>query len=214
MKIMLKSTHLNTQQYQIIPGPDGQKCLTMAILLAWIADLEEQLVITSIRSYSCPVCLMSHQDLDCWQGTMNHTPHTAEFTIAKTHLVHESHPEASTYEFKKEMQKQQNGLSSAVKDFCWEGLPVSPDVFITQDLLHSCYKFIWDHIFEWLMHTIGGEELNHHFQAQPKLRFQDFTNGVSKLSQASGHEHRTYLMFIIAIISGHENVDHSVSLAI
>src|SRR5260370_2090823 len=48
MKIILRPTRLDTQQYYIIPGPDGQKHLMMAILMSWITDLEEQLVIAGV----------------------------------------------------------------------------------------------------------------------------------------------------------------------
>src|SRR5260370_27857251 len=135
----------------------------MAIIMAWTTDLEEQLVITGVQIYSCPVCLTSHQDLGHWQGAVNHTPCKAKITISETHQVCELHPEASTFEFKNEMLKWGNGLSGAVEDFCWKDPPIGPDIFITQDLLHSCYKFVWDHVFEWLVHTIGKEELNCHF---------------------------------------------------
>ena len=58
-----------------------------------------------------------------------------------------------------------------MEELCWEGLPVGPNIFITQDLLHGCYKFIWDHLAEWLNHTIGEKELDFQFKAQPKLGF-------------------------------------------
>ncbi len=91
-----------------------------------------------------------------------------------------------------------------MEEFCWEGLPVGPDVFIMQDLLHGCYKFVWDHVAEWLTHIIREDELDHHFKAQPNLGFQNFSKGISKILQAAGHEHRTYLWFIVSVIAGHK----------
>ena len=188
--------------------------LTMVIVMAWITDLEEQLVIAGVRTYSCPVCFTSHHNLDHWHGTVNHAPCTAEKTITETCQVHDLYPEASTYEFKKEMKKHESRLSGAVKEFCWEGLPIGPEVFLTQDLLHRCYKFVWDHVAEWLTHIVGEEELDHCFQVQPKLGFWNFADGISKISQTSRCDHRTFLKFIVAVIAGHENVDHSVLNAI
>ena len=86
-------------------------------------------------------------------------------------------------------------------------------MFLTQDLLHGAYKFMWDHVTKWLCHGIGEEELDCHFKAQPHLGFQNFTNGLSKISQVTGREHQTYLQFIIAVIAGHENVDQKVLVA-
>ncbi|SRR5258707_11132862 len=181
MKIVLRLTHLDTQKYHVIQGPDGLMCLTMVIVMAWIANLEEQLVIAGVRIYSCLVCLTPHHNLDHWHSTVNHAPCMAEKMITKTHQVCDLYPEASTYEFKKEMKKQENRLSGAVEEFCWEGLPIGPEVFLTQDLLHGCYKFIWDHVAEWLTHIVGEEELDHRFQVQPKLGFWNFADGISKI---------------------------------
>ena len=69
------------------------------------------------------------------------------------------------------------------------GLPVGPEVFLTQDLLHGCYKFIWDHVAEWLTHVLGTEELDCCFRAQPRLGFRKFANGISKITQATRCEH-------------------------
>ena len=96
----------------------------------------------------------------------------------------------------------------------WEGLPVGPNVFITQDLLHGCYKFIWDHLAEWLNHTIGKKELDFQFKAQLKLGFLMFLNGITKISQATRCKHQTYLQYIISIITGCNGLDCKVLLAV
>ena|SRR5258706_10444850 len=83
-----------------------------------------------------------------------------------------------------------------------------------QDLLHGCYKFVWDHVAKWLNHTIGEEGLDHCFRAQLKLGFCGFSDGIFKISQASGCEHRAYLRFIVSIIAGYEDLDHRVLIAV
>src|SRR5260370_22036708 len=141
----------------------------MAIVMAWITDLEEQIVIAGVSNKRCPVCLAVHQDFDSWYGPTAHTHRSPDDTIKELQLVCQLHPEASLYEFKHEVMKCGSGLSDAVEEPCWEGLPVGPDVFLMQDLLHGRYKFIWDHIAKWLKHTIGEDELDRHFRAQPHL---------------------------------------------
>ena len=215
MKIVLHPTQLDTQQYHIVPGLDGYLHLTMAIVMAWIADLEEQIIITGVSNKSCPVCLVVHQDFDSWHRPIAHTRRLPEDTIRELQLVCQLYPEASLYEFKQEVMKHGSGLSGAIEDPCWEGLLVGPDIFLTQDLLHGCYKFIWDHVAKWLKHTIGKDELDQHFRAQPTyLGFGGFVSGISKISQAMGHEHRMFLWFIVSVIAGYKNLDHKVLLAI
>ena len=208
MRIVLKLTHLDMHQYHVVTGPDGSHWLTMVIVMAWIADLEEQLL-AGIWTYSCLVCTTSYHNLDHWHGAVSHTPQLPEVTLSETHQVHTLFPDASIYEFKKEMKKHDNGLSGAIEEFCWEGLPVGPHIFLTQDLLHGSYKFVWDHIAKWLVHIMGEEELNHCFKAQPYLGFQNFADGISKISQVTGHEHWTYLRFIVTVIAGHESIDQN-----
>src|SRR5260370_24980040 len=195
MRIILSLTCLDTHKYHVVPGPDGFLWLMMAIMMAWVADLEEQLMIAGIWSYSCPVCMASHHDLDCWQDAVSHAPHSAEAMLAEIQDSCRLFPKASTYEFKKEVKKCESGLSGAVEEFCWGGLPVGPNVFITQDLLHSCYKFIWDHVAEWLTHIVGEDELDLHFKAQPNLGFHNFSNAISKISQPTVHHHKPSLYF-------------------
>ncbi len=165
----------------------------MAIMIAWIANLEEQWVIAGVQKYSCPVCMMSYRDLDQWSGAVGHTPRLPETTIAETRWIQQLYPEATTYEFKHEVLKHENGLSGTVEEFCWEGLPVGPHISLAQDPLHGGYKFIWDHVTKWLQCMIGIKELDHHFKAQPHLGSQNFSDGISKISQATGQEHQTYL---------------------
>src|SRR5258708_9733681 len=186
----------------------------MTIMMAWIANLEEQIMIVGVSSRSCPVCVVAHKNVDSWNGLISHTPRLPKATISKLRLVCQMYPKASLYEFKQEVQKQQSGLSRAVEEVCWEGLPVDPDVFFTQDLLHGCSKFVWDHVAKWLNHTIGEEELDRCFRAQPKLGFRGFSDRISKISQASGCEHRAYLRFIVSIIAGYEDLDHRVLIVV
>ena len=142
MKIVLQFTHPDSHECHIVIRPDGSFQLTMAIMMAWIADLEEQWVIARVRKYSCPVCMTLYRDLDQWSRAVGHTPRLPETTIAETCRIQQLYPEATTYEFKHKALKHKNGLSGTVEEFCWEGLPVGLHIFLAQDLLPGCYKFI------------------------------------------------------------------------
>src|SRR5260221_10278981 len=83
MKIVLEPTCLNAQQYHTIPGPDGLLQLTMTIMMAWIANLEEQIMIVGVSNRSCPVCLTAHKNFNSWNGPISHTPHLPEATISE-----------------------------------------------------------------------------------------------------------------------------------
>src|SRR5260370_39239370 len=66
MRIVIKLTHLDTCQYHVATGPYGLCQLTMVIVMAWIADLEEQLLVAGVQIYSCLVFTVLSHDLDHW----------------------------------------------------------------------------------------------------------------------------------------------------
>ena len=78
MKIILTPTRLDAHKYHAVPGPDGLLQLTMVVMMAWIADMEEQWLISGVQKNHCPVCMVSHQDLDCWHNAVSHTACLAE----------------------------------------------------------------------------------------------------------------------------------------
>ncbi|KAF8316953.1 uncharacterized protein EI90DRAFT_2844838, partial [Cantharellus anzutake] len=56
MRHVLEPLRTDCRGYFHVPSPDGHVRSCIAILMAWIADLEEQLLIVGARSFSCPVC--------------------------------------------------------------------------------------------------------------------------------------------------------------
>ncbi|KAF9504801.1 hypothetical protein BS47DRAFT_1282985, partial [Hydnum rufescens UP504] len=106
------------------------------------------------------------------------------------------------------------GLSGCVEHPFWEDLGVDPCWFICQDLLHGCHKFFWDHPAKWLAHVIGTKELDNRYIAQPKVGFRHFSQGISKISQASGREHHDFQKSILPVIAGADGAEPRVIRAI
>src|SRR6266436_2476543 len=183
----------------------------MAVLMAWIADLEEQLLISGIQHLSCPVCTAVYHNLAETDGC---GVHTGEVSISALKEVQRRFPLASLYKFKQQVKRLGKGLSGAIEEPCWAGLSIDPSVFIKQDILHGLHKFIWDHPGKCLKKLIGENEMDCHFIAQPPIHTQRFTGGISKISQASRQEHCAYQRLMLPIIFGHEKVNAKVINAI
>src|SRR5258708_8957663 len=211
MQQVLAPLQLDQRQYYVVPSPDGNSQLCMAVLMAWIADLEEQLLILGVQHLSCPVCIAVYHNLAETNGC---GVHMGEVTISALKEVWRGFPLASLYEFKQQAKRLSKGLSGMIEEPCWAGLSVDPSIFIKQDILHGLHKFIWDHPGKWLKKLIGENKMDHHFIAQPPIHTQCFTGGISKISQASGQEHHTYQRLMLSIIFGHEKVDARVIDAI
>src|SRR5258708_7904378 len=207
MQQVLAPLRLDQRQYYVVPSPDGNSRLCMAVLMAWIADLEEQLLILGVQNLSCPVCTAVYHNLAENDGC---GVCTGEATISALKEVQRRFPSASLYEFKQQVKRLSKGLSGTIEEPCWAGLGIDPSVFIKQDILHGLHKFIWDHPGKWLKKLIGENEIDHHFIVQPPIHTQRFTGGISKISQASRQEHRTYQRLMLPIIFGHEKVDAKV----
>ena len=169
----------------------------MAVLMAWIADLEEQLLISGVQHLSCPVCTAVYHNLAETDGC---GVCMGEATISALKEVRRRFPLASLYKFKQQVKRLGKGLSGMIEEPCWAGLSIDPSVFIKQDILHGLHKFIWDHPGKWLKKLIGENEMDCHFIAQPPIHTQRFTGGISKISQASGQEHHTYQRLMLPII--------------
>ena len=63
MKIILTPLRIDERKYYVVPSPDGKSRLSMVILMPWIADLEEQLMIAGVKTFSCPVCCTGYDNL-------------------------------------------------------------------------------------------------------------------------------------------------------
>ncbi|KAF9508178.1 hypothetical protein BS47DRAFT_1303098, partial [Hydnum rufescens UP504] len=104
MQIVLEPLRIEQRRLQVVTGPDGYHQHCMPILMAWIADLEEQLLIAGVSQWSCPVCMVSHNDL---QAHKNFTICTGNSTLETLTLVCAKYPSASTWEFYQEVKRIQ-----------------------------------------------------------------------------------------------------------
>src|SRR5260370_41966080 len=99
----------------------------MGVLMAWIGDLEEQLLISGVQNFSCPVCTAVYHnhnlaEANCCGVCMG------EATISERKEVWRMFPSASLYEFRQEVKKLGKGLSGTIEEPCWAGLSIDPYV--------------------------------------------------------------------------------------
>jgi hypothetical protein len=157
MRIVLEPLRTNQPVYYHMVGLDGKLCCCVTVLMAWVADLEEQLVIAGVVNFHCSTCLAMKKDLGdpkcfslrCGQWILDTLSH-----------VRAQYPSATTYEFSKAVRSLRIGLSGCTEKLCWEGLLLGPEQFLKQDLLYGSHKFIWDHLITWVTGTLGKQEIN------------------------------------------------------
>ncbi|KAH9831721.1 Zn-finger domain-containing protein [Rhodofomes roseus] len=171
---------------------DGGVRRIYPIVAAYIADFPEQCLITGCRENRCPCCTVP--------GDRRSEP--GEFPLRDPEKTFAA------------LQRQKHGYAPsvfteeglrAVYNPFWHDLPHS-NIFtaITPDLLHQLHKGIFkDHLVSWCMSIIGKDEMDARFQAMasyPGLRH--FKNGISRVSQWTGTEHKEMQRVFVGLLSG------------
>lgn len=192
-----------------VVDPYGHIRQCMAFLMAWIADLEEQWLIACLTKNNCPACKAG---FDCLGLNHPQAPRTASEIVAIMRQLRAAYPDDDTWQFVSHCKSY--GLSG-VEEPCWEGLPVDICRVICVDLLHGVHKMFTDHVAKWLTETIGEDDLDARFMAQPHhVGFRNFGGGISKISQWSGRENRDLERNILTVIAGHESVTPQIMKAV
>lgn len=136
--------------HQIIDA-DGQVRWILYVLIAYIADLEEQLWLAGLAQQCCPYCIARGKNLDSDECAHERTSESIleliTLTLEKL-AVQNGAPDVETpLEFLNEGKK--HGLCG-VKLLFWVHLPhVDICKVLCLDLLHGFYKFFYDHVFQW-----------------------------------------------------------------
>ncbi|KAM6504101.1 hypothetical protein JOM56_001044 [Amanita muscaria] len=85
----------------------------------------------------------------------------------------------------------------------WRDWPLSePSKFFTPESLHHWHKMFWDHDARWCIRAVGPAEIDFRFSIlHPHTGFRQFQEGISKLKQVTGREHRDIQRYIVAVIA-------------
>jgi hypothetical protein len=85
----------------------------------------------------------------------------------------------------------------------WRDWPLSdPSKFFQPEPLHHWHKMFWDHDAKWCIRAVGDAELDFRFSVLfPRSGFRHFSEGISKLNQVTGREHRDIQRYIVAAIA-------------
>src|SRR5258708_36431455 len=82
----------------------------MTIMMAWIANLEEQIMIAGVSNRSCPVCLVAHENFNSWNGPISHAPCLPKATISKLCLVRQCIPKCHCMSLSKKYRSDKVGF--------------------------------------------------------------------------------------------------------
>ncbi|QRV86862.1 beige protein [Ceratobasidium sp. AG-Ba] len=176
----------------------GNIRLIFYILLAYLADLEEQYMIAALDKSNCIHCTATTNKF----GSPDTHPIRTQQSIldAIKRVQEQRHPNANPYQFSLGATKE--GLGDVEYPF-WASLPgVDICQTLSVDLLHSYYKYFFDHIFKWNKNSLGESEMDARIKAQvPYSGGRTFPKGVCHISQMSCKEHRALLKVHLSVLA-------------
>ena len=86
----------------------------------------------------------------------------------------------------------------------WKGWPLTdPLRFLPPDVLYHFHRFSWDHDLQWCIFAVGADKIDYRFSlVQTAVGYRSFEEGVSKLKQVTGRDHRAMQRYIIGVVVG------------
>lgn len=181
-----------------VVDPEGNVRLIFYVLIAYIADLEEQYLIAALDKSNCIHCRAT--------TTKFGLPHDCEARTAADTLkgIEEVQSErgihADPYQFSLGADKYRLG---DVEYPFWAKLPlVDICQALSVDLLHGFHKFFFDHPYQWNVNSLGEDEFDARMKAQvPYSGSRVFAKGVTHISQMSGKEHRALETVHLSVVA-------------
>jgi hypothetical protein len=177
--------------------PRGHLRLSFPLLVAWIADLPEQHLISAVANSASP---LSHAVTTQFGDAFCHPPRRGEETIK---LIQDLTSLVDPWKLADFQDKgKELGLSGVHLPFWRDWFLADPYHFLVPEILHTCHKFFYDHPFQWCVNAIGALELDSRFKSlHPRVGFCHFNNSVSHVKQMTGHEHRDIQRSIMPVIA-------------
>ncbi|KAJ7897902.1 hypothetical protein B0H14DRAFT_3581502 [Mycena olivaceomarginata] len=175
-----------------IASGDGKLRRGHPIVACYIGDYPEQLLVTCVKTGSCPTGQTTHDHLG--DGESECPPRDLASVLD---ALDELGNGGTTYA----RACTEAGIKPVVHPF-WEKLPYT-NIFlaITSDVLHQLYQGVVKHLIGWLKTSLGEAELDARCRRlPPNHNIRLFMKGISHLNRVTGREHDQISRFILGII--------------
>lgn len=182
----------------MMSDPRGNLRYCFTPLAAWIADMPEESLIAGTASKASPVTTATSKSFG---DVYRHPPRTAEHTLI---AIRTACTQYSPSDYKNFLRAAKRLHLNGVTDPCWKTWPLSdPSQFLNPEVLHHFHRMFWDHDVNWCILALGAAELDFRFSLiQTPVGYRAFNDGVSKLKQVTGRDHRSVQRYIIGIVAG------------
>ena len=183
----------------MMTDPLGYRRFCFTPCAAYMVDTQEAVMLAGVAGKTSHLTLASYKQFG---DPIRHQPRTASTTLSQRHAIRsKADPSGDISAYAREAMKYRlNG----VDELFWRDWPgAEPSNFLTPEPLHHWHKAFWDHDAKWCIRAVGSEEIDFRFSIVPyRIGFRQFKEGISKLKQVTGREHRDAERYMVAVISG------------
>ncbi|KAG1802059.1 uncharacterized protein HD556DRAFT_1493884 [Suillus plorans] len=198
MDMVFEKLKIASHMGELMVDPMGCQRYAFTPLIAHVADLPEQLMISCVSKSVSPTTLATLAQFD---DSITHPPRNGMSTLLQLHEIGKVFDPWKFREFQEAAKKV--SLSGVHKPFWRDWKFADPAVFLVPEILHTGHKFFFDHILKWCKEVIGANELDARFRSQHKrVGTRHFTDGVSHVNQMTGREHRDIQRTLVPTIVG------------
>jgi hypothetical protein len=182
----------------MMSDPLGNLRYCFTPLASYIVDTPESALIAGVAGKTSSVTMASYRQFG---EPFRHEPRTASTTLAQLDALEQSHDPWGIENYViVALQLRLNGVHRPF----WRDWPLSdPSTFLTPEPLHHWHRMFWDHDAKWCIRVLGAAEIDFRFSVlHPHMTFRHFKEGISKLKQVTGRDHRDVQRYIIPVIAG------------
>ncbi|KAI6001476.1 hypothetical protein EDD15DRAFT_2478596 [Pisolithus albus] len=182
----------------MMSDPAGNLRYCYTPLASWIADTPEECLIAATSPKASPITTATSKNFG---DPFRHPPRTSSITLS---AIQRACAEQDPFDYKNFIKVIRALRLNGVVEPIWKGWPLSePSDFITPEPLHHFHRFSWDHDTRWCILATGAAEFDYRFSLlQTLVGYCTFEDGVSKLKQVTGHDHRAVQRYIVGVIAG------------
>ncbi|TFK71326.1 hypothetical protein BDN72DRAFT_895699 [Pluteus cervinus] len=196
--VVLEPLKVTAQVGIMLSDAFGRQRYCFTPLASDIVDLPEAMLMSCVCGQTSPVTLATQKQF----GDNKRYPlRTRQYTIKQLKRVART---ADPWDLDAYVPRAKFARLSGVHQPFWRNWALSdPSKFLTPEPLHHWWKFSFDHDLKWCIRGVGSFEIDYRFSIlHHHSNVRHFTEGVSKLKQVTGHEHRNMQRYIVTVIAG------------
>lgn len=196
LNIVLSPLKVAAQVGIMMSDPVGNLRYCYTPLASWIADTPEESLLAGTGPKASPVTTATYKNFG---DDHRHPSRTAETTLVAIRTACQKY---SPTDYKNFVKAAKSLFLNGVVEPCWKGW-ADPSNFLTPEVLHHFHRMSWDHDVKWCIHVVGAAEVDFRFSIiQTAVGYRAFDEGISKLKQVTGRDHRSVQRYIIGVIAG------------